>query len=274
MSVFSSPTMLVSFAVIVVGCVLIWLITRSGKSRPQNENFSIPQSGTSAFSDSDSMGQATFSDSVTQSEGYSPQGLPDSGRPFAMTIEDVFSITGRGLIVTGRVSFGSLRVGDDVEIVGPHRTCRATVAGIEKFRKTVDSISTGEIGGLLLRGVTSDEIERGHVVVAMGTATSHGDASSHVPVVDAINPLSVHTENPSGSTSFSSRGDCDVVLEVVGDSKAAVIKEVRVITNLGLLEAKNLVDSAPCVVAKSVSREDAERISRRFESVGARVTIK
>lgn len=248
MSVFSSPTMLVSFAVIVVGCILIWLIARSGKSRPQNEIFP-PQSGTSAFSGSDSTGQAIFSDSLTQSEGYSSQGSPDSDRPFSMTIEDVFSITGRGPIVTGRVERGSLRVGDDVEIVGPHRTCRATVVGIEKFRKTVSSISTGEIGGLLLRGVTSDDVERGHVVVLSGKSNK-------------------------GFTDSVEQGVFDVILQSPGDMQVRLIKEIRVITKLGLLEAKQLVDTAPNCVLHGVSKETALRAKEKLEAAGASVIIK
>lgn len=250
-----SPTMIVGLIAFVVGFVIVWLI---GKTRSGNDMFP-PQSGTSAFGDSVPMGQTTLSDSYMPSEDYSPRSLPDSVGFFSMPIEDVFAITGRGTVVTGRVERGLVRVGDDVEIVGPNKTTRSTVTGIEKFRKTVDEAAAGEVCGIFLRGVARDEVGRGHVLVSAGTAAS---PASYVAPANLASPAH-----------FSS-GDYTVILEAVGDKPVTVIKQIRVVTNLGLVEAKKLADSAPCIVAQSVSREDAERIRTQLESAGARVAIR
>ncbi|MEU9385244.1 elongation factor Tu [Streptomyces sp. NPDC048279] len=105
---------------------------------------------------------------------FVPEPVRDVDRPFLMPIEDVFTITGRGTVVTGRIERGVLRVNSEVEIIGihPQRT-RTTVTGVEMFRKLLDEGRAGENVGLLLRGVKRDDVERGQVVIRPGSVTPH-----------------------------------------------------------------------------------------------------
>ncbi|KUO09028.1 elongation factor Tu [Streptomyces sp. DSM 15324] len=103
-----------------------------------------------------------------------PEPERDVDRPFLMPIEDVFTITGRGTVVTGRIERGTLRVNSEVEIIGIHpRKTRSTVTGVEMFRKLLDEGRAGENVGLLLRGVKRDEVERGQVVIKPGSVAPH-----------------------------------------------------------------------------------------------------
>ncbi len=94
-------------------------------------------------------------------------------KPFLMSVEDVFSITGRGTVATGRVERGKSKVGDNVEIVGIQATRKSVITGVEMFRKVLDEAIAGDNVGILLRGIEKDQIERGQVVVAPGTMTPH-----------------------------------------------------------------------------------------------------
>ncbi|MGM9380971.1 elongation factor Tu [Streptomyces antibioticus] len=103
-----------------------------------------------------------------------PEPQRDVDRPFLMPIEDVFTITGRGTVVTGRIERGTLRVHSEVEIIGIHeRATRTTVTGVEMFRKLLDEGRAGENVGLLLRGIKREEVERGQVVIKPGSVTPH-----------------------------------------------------------------------------------------------------
>ena len=103
-----------------------------------------------------------------------PEPQRDVDKPFLMPIEDVFTITGRGTVVTGRIERGVLHVNHEVEIIGIHETkTRTTVTGIEMFRKLLDEGRAGENVGLLLRGVKREDVERGQVVIKPGTVTPH-----------------------------------------------------------------------------------------------------
>ncbi|OLZ74448.1 translation elongation factor Tu [Streptomyces sp. IMTB 2501] len=105
---------------------------------------------------------------------FVPEPQREVDKPFLMPVEDVFTITGRGTVVTGRIERGILRVHGEVEIIGVHEgKTRTTVTGIEMFRKLLDEGRAGENVGLLLRGVKRDEVERGQVVIAPGTVTPH-----------------------------------------------------------------------------------------------------
>jgi elongation factor Tu len=105
---------------------------------------------------------------------FVPEPVRDVDRPFLMPIEDVFTITGRGTVVTGRIERGVLRVHSEVEIIGIHeRKTKSTVTGIEMFRKLLDEGRAGENVGLLLRGVKREEVERGQVVIRPGSVTPH-----------------------------------------------------------------------------------------------------
>ena len=97
----------------------------------------------------------------------------DNDKPFLMSIEDVFTITGRGTVVTGRVERGQLKLNDEVEIVGIKDTKKTVVTGIEMFRKQLDYAEAGDNAGVLLRGIAREEVERGQVLAKPGTVTPH-----------------------------------------------------------------------------------------------------
>ena len=103
-----------------------------------------------------------------------PDPVRDTEKPFLMPIEDVFTITGRGTVVTGKIERGVLQVNETVEIVGiKPKSFQTTVTGIEMFRKLLDSAQAGDNAGLLLRGTKREEVERGQVVVKPGSITPH-----------------------------------------------------------------------------------------------------
>ena len=106
-------------------------------------------------------------------DNYIPEPERDVDKPFLMPVEDVFSITGRGTVGTGRVERGRVKMGDDVERVGIKETRRTVVTGVEMFRKTLDYAQAGDNVGLLLRGIDKDELERGMVIAATGSVTPH-----------------------------------------------------------------------------------------------------
>ena len=106
-------------------------------------------------------------------DDYIPQPDRPKDKPFLMPIEDVFSISGRGTVVTGRVERGVLKVGDEIEIVGIKPTQKTTCTGIEMFRKLLDQGEAGDNIGVLLRGTKREEVERGQVLAAPGTITPH-----------------------------------------------------------------------------------------------------
>ena len=107
----------------------------------------------------------------------------DIDKPFLMPVEDVFTITGRGTVATGRVERGQLKLNDEVEIVGIKETRKSVVTGIEMFRKSLDYAEAGDNAGVLLRGVSRDEIERGQVIAKPGSVTPHTKFKASVYVL-------------------------------------------------------------------------------------------
>ena len=107
----------------------------------------------------------------------------DTDKPFLMSIEDVFTISGRGTVVTGRVERGELKINDEVEIVGLRDTQKTVVTGIEMFRKSLDSAMAGDNAGVLLRGISRDQVERGQVLAKPGTVTPHTNFKGSVYVL-------------------------------------------------------------------------------------------
>jgi elongation factor Tu len=106
-------------------------------------------------------------------DSYVPTPVRETDKPFQMPIEDVFSITGRGTVVTGRVEQGVVHVGDEVEIVGLRDTQRSVCTGVEMFRKLLDEGRAGDNVGVLLRGIGKDDVQRGQVLAAPGSITPH-----------------------------------------------------------------------------------------------------
>jgi elongation factor Tu len=116
-------------------------------------------------------------------DSFVPEPVRDVDRPFLMPIEDVFSISGRGTVVTGRVDRGIIRVGDDVEIVGIRPTQKTVCTGVEMFRKILDEGQAGDNIGVLLRGTKREEVERGQVVSIPGTITPHTKFKAEVYIL-------------------------------------------------------------------------------------------
>ncbi len=114
---------------------------------------------------------------------FIPEPERDLDKPFLMPIEDVFSITGRGTVVTGKVEQGVVHVGDDLEIVGIRPTVKTTCTGVEMFRKLLDQGQAGDNIGALLRGIERDGVERGQVLAAPGSITPHTDFEAQVYVL-------------------------------------------------------------------------------------------
>ncbi|MGO1678698.1 MAG: elongation factor Tu [Ruoffia tabacinasalis] len=114
---------------------------------------------------------------------FIPEPAREIDKPFMMPVEDVFSITGRGTVATGRVERGQVSVGDEIEIVGIKDTQKTTVTGVEMFRKMLDYAEAGDNIGALLRGVTRDDIERGQVLAQPGSITPHTKFSAEIYVL-------------------------------------------------------------------------------------------
>ena len=116
-------------------------------------------------------------------DNYIPEPVRDIDRPFLMPVEDVFSITGRGTVATGRIERGVIKMGEEVEIVGLNRDRKSVVTGVEMFRKILDQGQAGDNAGLLLRGVGKEEIERGQVIAKPGSITPHTKFKAEVYVL-------------------------------------------------------------------------------------------
>jgi elongation factor Tu len=113
-----------------------------------------------------------------------PEPVRDTEKPFLMPVEDVFTITGRGTVVTGRVERGVVNVNEDVELVGiREKSQKTTVTGVEMFRKLLDQGRAGDNVGLLVRGIKREDVERGMVVVKPGTTTPHTDFEGNVYIL-------------------------------------------------------------------------------------------
>ena len=116
-------------------------------------------------------------------DSYIPEPVREADKPFLMSVEDVFTITGRGTVATGRVERGSLKVGETVEIVGLRPTRSTVCTSAEQFRKTCDFIHAGDNAGLLLRGLNRTDIERGQVICKPGTILPHTKFTAEVYIL-------------------------------------------------------------------------------------------
>jgi elongation factor Tu len=116
-------------------------------------------------------------------DSYVPEPVRELDKPFLMPIEDVFSITGRGTVVTGKVEQGVVHVGDEVEIVGIRPTAKTTCTGVEMFRRLLDQGQAGDNIGVLLRGTKKEEVERGQVLAKPGSITPHTNFEAQVYVL-------------------------------------------------------------------------------------------
>jgi elongation factor Tu len=144
----------------------------------------VKGSALAALEDSDrKIGHDAIVELMAAVDSYIPQPERPLDRPFLMPIEDVFSISGRGTVVTGRVETGIVKVGEEVEIVGIKDTRKTVVTGVEMFRKLLDQGQAGDNIGALIRGVGREEVERGQVLAKPGSITPHTDFSAEVYVL-------------------------------------------------------------------------------------------
>src|SRR6266404_530455 len=116
-------------------------------------------------------------------DDFIPDPISETDKPFLMPVEDVFSIKGRGTIVTGRVERGTLKVNEEIEIIGLKATTKSVVTGLEMFRKTLDFTEAGDNVGVLLRGIEKEDIQRGQVLAKPGSVTPHTEFEAEVYIL-------------------------------------------------------------------------------------------
>ncbi|MDY6983467.1 MAG: elongation factor Tu, partial [Pseudomonadota bacterium] len=133
--------------------------------------------------DDNEMGVSAVRKLVETLDVYIPEPIRDVEKPFLLPIEDVFSISGRGTVVTGRIERGVVKVGEEIEIVGIKPTTKTTCTGVEMFRKLLDEGRAGENVGVLLRGTKREEVERGQVLAKPGSITPHTEFESEVYIL-------------------------------------------------------------------------------------------
>ena len=131
----------------------------------------------------DATHEQAIRDLMAAVDSYIESPERDTDKPFLMSIEDVFTISGRGTVVTGRVERGQLKLNDEVEIVGLRDTRKTVVTGIEMFRKSLDYAEAGDNAGVLLRGISRDDVERGQVLAKPGSVTPHKKFKASVYVL-------------------------------------------------------------------------------------------
>jgi len=120
---------------------------------------------------------------VDQLDAYIPEPKREVEKPFLMPIEDIFTIEGRGTVVTGKIERGKIKINEEVEIVGLRPTQKTVVTGIEMFRKSLEEGMAGDNAGILLRGIKKDDVERGQVIVKPGTVTPHQEFEAQIYVL-------------------------------------------------------------------------------------------
>ena len=134
----------------------------------------VPGSALKALQgDTSDIGEGAIMKLMEAVDKFIPEPKRATDKPFLMPVEDVFSISGRGTVVTGRIERGIIKVGQDVEIIGLRPTQKTTITGIEMFRKLLDEGRAGDNAGVLLRGTKKEEVERGQVISAVGSITPH-----------------------------------------------------------------------------------------------------
>jgi elongation factor Tu len=131
----------------------------------------------------DAKWEATIAELITALDTQIPDPVRDIDKPFLMAVEDVFSIKGRGTVVTGRVERGVIKTGEEVEIIGFRDTRKTTVTGVEMFRKLLDQGQAGDNVGVLLRGIEKDDVERGQILCKPGSVTPHTKFEGEVYVL-------------------------------------------------------------------------------------------
>jgi elongation factor Tu len=143
----------------------------------------IRGSGLKALNGDTSADEAPIQELMDALDTFVPDPVRDIDKPFLMSVEDVFTISGRGTVATGRIERGQVKVGEEIEIVGLRDTRRTAVTGLEMFNKSLDTAVAGYNCGALLRGLKREDVERGQVIVKPGTITPHTDFDAEVYVL-------------------------------------------------------------------------------------------
>jgi elongation factor Tu len=203
----------------------------------------IRGSSTKAMEDIKGEAAKPIWDLIRAMDEFIPEPLREIDKPFQMAIEDVFSITGRGTVVTGRVERGVVKVGDEVEIVGLRETRKTVVTGVEMFRKLLDQAQAGDNIGALLRGVGKDEVERGQVLAKPASITPHRkftaaiyaltkeEGGRHTPFFKGYRPqFYFRTTDVTGSVKLPA----NVEMVMPGDN---VTLEIELITDVAMEKA-------------------------------------
>lgn len=134
--------------------------------------------------DTSELGEPSITKLIAALDTYIPDPVREVEKPFLMPIEDIFSIEGRGTVVTGRIERGMVKVGEEIEIIGIRPTTKTVVTGIEMFNKQLDEGQAGDNAGILLRGTKKDEVERGQVLAKGGSVTPHSEFEGEVYILN------------------------------------------------------------------------------------------
>jgi elongation factor Tu len=148
-----------------------------------DENAPIVKGSALKALEGDAANEDAIMELVKAMDDYIPEPKRDLDKPFMMSVEDVFSIKGRGTVATGRIETGIVKVNEEVEIVGIRPTTKSVVTGVEMFKKNLDQGQAGDNVGLLLRGVERDDIERGQVIAKPGSITPHTEFDAEVYIL-------------------------------------------------------------------------------------------
>ncbi len=155
------------------------------KYQYDGDNAKIVRGSATAALEAKPEGEQAIQNLLDALDAEIPEPKREVDKPFMMAVEDVFSITGRGTVVTGRIERGVVKVGDEVEIVGLRDTQKTTVTGVEMFRKELDQGQAGDNVGLLVRGVEKAQVERGQVLAKPGSIKPHSEAKAQIYVLKA-----------------------------------------------------------------------------------------
>ena len=220
------------------------LLTKNGFD---GANAPIIRGSAKGAMDGDAKWIETIKELVNALDTYVEDPIRETEKPFLMSIEDVFTITGRGTVVTGRIERGTLKLNDNVEIVGLTPTKPTVVTGIEMFNKQLDQGQAGDNAGVLLRGVSKEEVQRGQVLAKPGSITPHTefeasiyiltkeDGGRHTPVLKGYKPqFYVRTTDVTGTITFKDAakemalpGDTDVAILVTLEKPVAIEDGMR-----------------------------------------------
>jgi elongation factor Tu len=184
------------------------------KHQYDGDNVKIVRGSATAALEATPEGEQAIQNLLDALDTEIPEPKREIDKPFMMSIEDVFSITGRGTVCTGRIERGVIKVGEEVELVGLRDTQKTTVTGVEMFRKELDQGQAGDNVGLLVRGIEKSQVERGQVLAKPGTIKPHSQAKAQIYVLKA--------DEGGRHTSFANNyrpqfffGTCDVTGTVI-----------------------------------------------------------